>query len=187
MTTNDVLIKGGTVLVFASAGVYSPGTNTILGTLTDDIDMVGLTADQAREGVKADLGASHAPSYTVDMTMEWATDAVGSVDLYWSESHSSTAAIGNMGNVTGADADWAGAVGMTLAESLAMLLFIGSLPAAFQNQADGVQIGHVGIFSPVQRWGVLVVHNNTADVFHSDSIEMAVRFTPIIPVIQAAV
>ena len=185
MTTNQVLNDIGTAIIFANS-TYSPGTNTILGTRTDDIDMVGLTTGQARESVKTDLLMPHAPSFSVDMTMEWATDAVGTVDLYWSESHSVTAAVGNMGNVTGADADWAGAVGMTLAESLAHMLYIGSLIAALQNTADGVQIGHVGVFSPVQQFGVLIVHNNTADTFHSDSEEMAVRFTPVFPDIQAA-
>jgi hypothetical protein len=185
MATNKVLISTGAVLIFADSS-YSPGTNTTLGTLTDDIDVAGLTAGQAREGVKADLGASHAPSYSVDLTVEFATDAAGTIDLYWSESHSSTPAVGNMGNVTGADADWAGAVGETLAESLLHMKFIGSFQCAVQNTADGVQIGHVGTFSPVQRYGVLVYHNNTADALHSDSVECAVRFTPIIPDIQEA-
>lgn len=183
---NEVLVKSGTVLIFASSGVYSPGANTTLGTLTDDIDMVGLTTGQAREGVKADLTALRAAAFSVDMTMEPATDptAGDTIDLYWSGSHSGTAAVGNMGNVTGADADWAGAVGETLAESLAHMIFIGSLPLAVQNDADGVQIGHVGIFVPTERYGVLVVHNNSAITLHSDSIEMAVRFTPIIDEVQ---
>ncbi len=187
MATNQILVTPGTVLIFANS-TYSPGANTTLGTLTDDIDVVGLTAGQARESVKADLGASHAPAYSVDMTVEFATDPVlgESIDLYWSESHSASAAVGNMGNVTGADADWAGAVGETLAESLKHMLLIGVFPLAVQNTADGVQIGHVGIFSPVQRYGVLVWHNNSSDVIHSDSVECAVRFTPIIPDIQAA-
>ena len=187
MATNQVLKDIGTVIIIADSS-YSPGTNTTLGTRTNDIDVVGLTADQAREGVKIDLTMPHAPSYSVDMSVEMATDpaAGGTIDLYWSESHSASAAVGNMGNVTGADADWAGAVGETLAESLTHMLYIGSLPVAVQNDADGVQIGHVGIFSPVQQYGVLVWHNNTSVVIHSDSIECAVRFTPIIPDIQAS-
>lgn len=182
---NEVLTKTGTVLIFADSS-YSPGTNTILGTRTDDIDVVGLTSDQAREGVKADLGATRAKQYSVDMTVEMATDptAGDTIDIYWSESHSGTAAVGNMGNVTGADADWAGAVGETLAESLKHMIYIGSLVLAVQNDTDGVQIGHVGIFSPSQRYGVLVWHNNSGVVVHSDSIECAVRFSPIVDEVQ---
>ena len=181
----EVLVKSGTVLIFANS-TYSPGTNTTLGTRTDDIDVDGLTTNQAREGVKADLTALRAAAFSVDMTVEMATDPTtgDTIDLYWSGSHSATAAVGNMGNVTGADADWAGAVGETLAESLRHMIFIGSLPLAVQNDADGVQIGHVGVFVPTERYGVLVWHNNSAVSVHSDSIECAVRFTPIIDEVQ---
>ncbi len=188
MATNNVLQKTGTVLIFADS-TYSPGSNTTLGTRTDDIDCVGLTTAQAREGVKADLGAVHAGLFRVDMTTELASDpaAGGSMDLYWAESHSATAAVGNWAGLTGADADYAGYSGHTLAESLRQLTYIGSLPIGVQNTADGVVIGPVGVFTAVQRYGVLVVHNNTSVTLHSDSIEMAVRFTPVFPDIAAAV
>ena len=187
MATNQVLQVTGTDIIIADSS-YSPGTNTILGTRTDDIDVAGLTTGQAREGVKIDLLAAHARSYSVDMTVEMATDpaAGGTIDLYWSESHSATAAVGNMGGCTGADADYAGYSTLTLAEALLQLKFIGSLVVGVNNDLDGVQIGQVGIFAPVQRYGVLVWHNNTSVTIHSDSIECAVRFTPIIPDIQAA-
>ena len=187
MATNEILIRAdSTVLIFANS-TYSPGTNTTLGTRTDDIDVAGLTTGQARESVKADLGVDHAESYAVDLTGEWATDVVGTVDLYWSRSHSATAAVGNIGNTTGADADWAGAVGMTLAESLKAMIFIGSAILAVQNTADGIPVYTVGNFSPgPEQYGVLVYHNNTDDTMHSDSVECAVRFRPIIPDIQAA-
>lgn len=186
MATNKILQVTGTVIIIADS-TYAPATNSSLGSRTDDIDVVALTAGQAREGVKIDLGATHAPLYSVDLTTEFATDADGTIDLYWSESHSATAAVGNMGFVTGVDADWAGAVGMTLEESLAMMIPIGSFQCAAQFTNDGVQIGHVGFFSPVQRYGILVYHNNTLDIMHSDSVECAVRLTPVIPDIQAAV
>jgi len=121
--------------------------------------------------------------------VELETDATAgdTIDLYWSASHSATAAVGNMGNVTGADADWAGAHGYTLAESLKQMIYIGSLILAVQNDLDGVQLGHVGVFAPgPYRYGTLVWHNNSSVTLFSDSVEMAVRFTPIIPDIQAA-
>ncbi len=188
MATNQVLQVTGTGLIFADA-TYSPGTNTILGTRTDDIDAAGLTAGQARESVKADLGAAHAESFSVDATTEIATDATAgdTLDLYWSESHSATAAVGNMAGTTGADADYSGYSGLTLAESLKQMTRIGSLIVGVNNDTDGVQIGHVGILPATQRYGVLVIHWNAASAaLHSDSVEMAVRFTPIIPDIQAA-
>lgn len=188
MATNQILMTPGTALVFAKAG-YTGGTNRTLGAQTDLLDMIGLTTLQARAGTKADLGASHAELYSVDMEMEMATDPVSGEtwDIYWSESHSATAAIGNMAGTTGVDADYAGYDTLTLAESLKQLIFIGSLVMGANNTADGVQIGHVGIFAVTQRWGMLVAHNNTSDTaFATDSNEMAVRLTPIIPEIQAA-
>lgn len=187
MATQELLIRTDNTAIIVADSSYSPGTNTTLGTRTDDIDVVGLTTGQAREGVKIDLGVDHADEYDVDLTTEFATDAVGTIDLYWSRSHSATAAVGNIGNVTGADADWAGAVGMTLAESLEAMIFIGSAVLSEQNTADGIPVYTVGRFSPgAFRYGVLVYHNNTADTMHSDSVECAVRIQAVIPDLQAA-
>lgn len=184
---NEVLLKAGTQILIANSTYDPADTNHDLGgSITDDIDMVGLTTGQAREGVKIDLGATRAMSYFVRMAMEWATDPVSgeTMDLYWGASHSATAAVGNPAELTGADADYAGYNTLTLAEALNQLIYIGSLVAGANNTADGIQIGTVGIFSPPTRYGVLVVHNNTSDTLHSDSVEMAVSFDPIITEIQ---
>ena len=182
---NEVLIKTGTDIVIANS-TYSPGTNTILGTRTDDIDVTTLTTGSARQGVKIHLGATRAALFSVDMTVEMATDptAGDTIDLYWSESHSATAAVGNMAGTTGADATYSGYSTLTLAESLLQMIFIGSLILGVNNDLDGVQIGHVGVFSPKLRYGQLVVHNNSAVSTHSDSIEFAVRLSPVIDEIQ---
>ncbi len=188
MTTNQVLQTIGTVLLFANSTYNPADTNFDLhSSITDDIDMASLAADGARQSVKADLGMPHAAAYSVDMAVNFATDAQnGTVNLYWSESNSATAAAGNMGACTGADGAYTGYSTLTLAESLRHLLIIGAFQPGVNNQADGPQVGHVGIFRPVQQWGCLVVHNTTDDAFDTDSVEIAVRFTPIIPDIQAA-
>ncbi len=184
---NSVLVVEGTQILIANSTYNPADANHDLGSsITDDIDMVGLTTGQAREGVKIDLGATRAGSYHVRMAMEWATDPVSgeTIDLYWSTSHSATAAVGNTGETTGADADYTGYDTLTLAESLKQLIFIGSLVAGANNTADGIQIGTVGTFSSPTRYGVLVVHNNTSDTLHSDSVEMAIAFDPIIMQVQ---
>jgi hypothetical protein len=187
VATQQILQTIGTPIIFADS-VYSPGTNTILGTRTDDIDCASLAAAAARQSVKADLGMPHAAEYNVVMTVEIAVDpaANGTVDLYWSESHSATAAVGNMGGASGADGAYTGYAGMTLAESLRHLTYIGSFVLGVQNDLDGVNIGPVGRFAPVQRYGCLIVFNNCSQAFHSDSVEFAVRFTSVIPDLQAA-
>ncbi|HEB26396.1 MAG TPA: hypothetical protein ENI05_01285 [Porticoccus sp.] len=188
MSTSKVLMTPDTALVFAKSG-YTGGTNRTLGAQTHLLDMIGLTTGQARAATKADLGASHAEEYSVDMEMEMATDPVDGEtwDIYWYESHIVTAAVGNLGGTTGVDADYAGYDTLTLAMSLRHLIFIGSFVMGENNTADGVQIGHVGFFSPTERWGGIVAHNNTSDTsFATDSNEMAIRIRPRVPDIQAA-
>ena len=175
-----ILHTVGTPIVIADSS-YSP-TGTVLGTRTDDIDVAGLAAAAARQGVKIDLGASRAMSYDIRMTFEIAADptAGGSIKLYWSPSHSGTAGVGNMGLCTGADAAYAATGGYLLAEMLAHLQLIGIVPVAVQNDEDGVQAAHVGTFYPTARYGCPVVLNNCSQAFHSDSIEFAILLEPII-------
>jgi len=186
---NEVLVRAGTVIIFATSS-YVPDANDSLGSAPGStiLDVVALTSGQARESVKQDLSATRAAAYSVDVAVEVETDptAGDTIDLYWSGSQSATAAVGNYGpDVTGADADYAGTGhGYTLAEALAQMIFIGSLPLAVQNDLDGVQVGHVGVFVPTERFGVLVYHNNSAIVLFSDSVECAVRITEIIDEIQ---
>lgn len=183
--SNNILYVVGTPIVVANS-TYSPGANTTLGTRTDDIDVASLAAAAARQSDKLDFTATRAPWYDVRITFEIAADPTvgGSVDLYMSPSHSGTAAIGNMGLCSGADGAYAATGGYTLTELLAHLHFIGAVPVAVQNDTDGVQIAHVGLFSPTARYGCLVVVNSCSQAFHSDSIECAVLFEPVIPQVQ---
>ncbi len=182
---NEILVKTGTQIIVADSS-YSPTAARLLGTRTDDIDCVGLTTGQARESVKIDLTATRAPSYLVMVATELATDPAvgGSIDLYWSPSHSASANVGNAGGATGADADFSGYDTLTLAEALLQMDVIGSLLCGVNNDADGVQIGSAGVWSPSSQYGVLIVHNNTSITLHFDSVEMAVAFNPIIPEVQ---
>lgn len=190
MATNQVLQSAGTAILWTNS-TYSPGTNTILGTRNAnfDIDVASLAAAAARMSLKGDLGATHSALYSLDATTEIASDpaAGGTVDFYWSKSHSVTAAVGNMGGTSGADAAYTGYSGHTLAESLKQLMYMGSLLLGVQNDADGVVIGEAGLWeAPPQRYGVLVVVNNASVGFHTDSVEFAFRMTPVFPDIQAS-
>lgn len=191
MATNAVYLKNGTSFVWANS-TYSPGATAInnLGTYsaTYDIDLAGLSAAAARQSIKADLGNPRPQMYAVDAAIEIETDpaAGGAIGFYWAHSESATAAMGNMGHASGADGAYAATAGYTLSELLLHLQFIGSLPAAVQNDSDGVQVGHVGVFTPRARYGSLIVVNNTSVALHADSVEMAVRFMPLFDDIQAA-
>ena len=194
MATNLVLVTVGTQIVFADhATDYIGGTGNnsleIAGSTDVQIDMTGVLTNAARNSVKLDFGAARGAAFAVMISVEPATDPTlgDTIDLYWSPSPDSSAAVGNAGNASGADADYAGTALRTLAEGLAQMLFIGAFPLAVSNDLDGVQIGFVGIFVPPDRYGSLVVHNNSAITLHSDAVEFAVSFQPIEDQIQAAV
>lgn len=183
-------------IVFADhATDYAGGTGNnslqITGARDVQIDVTDLAAGAARQSAKVDLGngtALFAETYSVQMSLEMATDPVAGevVELYWSPSPDSSAAVGNAGGASGSDAAYAGYAASTLAEGLADLIPIGHLPLAVMNDADGVpQLGFVGVFSPPDRYGSLIVKNGSAaDVFHSDAVEFAVSFNPQVREVQ---
>ncbi len=179
---SEILYKVGTPIVIADS-TYSPGSaNTALGTRTDDIDVVSLGAAAARQGVKIDFGVVRAMLYDVRMTFEMAVDptAGGTIDVYMSPSHSATPAIGNLGLLTGADAAYTGYVTLALAEALKQIPRVGGANVGINNDGDGVQMAHVGVFSPMARYYCPLVYNNTNVALHNDSIEFAVLFEPVV-------
>ena len=185
--SNNILYTTGTAIVLADTTDYAPTAARTLGARTDQIDVTDLAAAAARQSTKFDFGATRAPWYEVTINFEPAADptASGSIDLYLSPSHSATADVGNIGHCTGADSAYAAIAGMTLAELLLSLHFIGKAPVAVANDADdGVQSVFVGLFSPTNRYGNLVVVNSCSQALHSDAVEFAVRFMPIIPQVQ---
>ena len=56
-------------------------------------------------------------------------------------------------------------------------------PAYVQTTAT-VQVAEVGMFTPSERYGSLVVKNESAAAFHSDDVESHVVFDPIVPEVQ---
>lgn len=192
MAANEVLIRAdSTVIVFAETATYVAQTNGVIGTRTDQIDVdEGVTTGLAEQSDKVDLGVDHAETYEVMCTFQLEDDptAGDTLDFYWSNSHSVTAAVGNLGWASGASGAFAGtANGMTLAETLLHLIFIGSVQVGVNNDGDGndgLQIAQVGTFVPgAQRYGQIIVHNNTS-VTMEDSVEFAIRMTPVIPYIE---
>ena len=189
MTTNAVYVKNGTSFVWSNS-TYLAGAEPKLGvySATYDIDCASLGAAAARQSIKADLGNPRAPAYVVDISFEMVSDpaAGGSISLSGSHSSSATAANDNLGHASGVDGAYAATKGYTLTELLTQLDYFGFVPVAVQNAADGVQVGRAGIIYPKERYGQLIVVNNASVALHTDSIEFAVRFTPLFDDIQAA-
>lgn len=187
---NEVLVKTGTQIRFFVTGSFSPadaGTNWTIGVPTDVVLTLSAVADGAgRQSTKVDLGATRARKYsvlgTVDFTGE-TPSATGTVDYYWAPSTSTTAGTGNVAGNSGVDAAApGGALGtITLAEFLLQCQRIGSLPT---HDGAVVQNGFVGIFSPAERFGQMIVVNNSGDAFEADDVEMHQVMNPIVDEIQ---
>jgi len=195
MATNEVLLKndtGAAVLTFKSS-VYSP-------TAINDIDpasstTVDLTLDEGGTGLadgaavnsdQVDLGAVRAASYRVVAALEWfaAVTAGLAVDVYWSASNNSVVTDGNPGKPDGVDGLYTGDGGGTVAESVEHMQKIGTFRT---TDLVGVQIAEVGLFSPVARYGQLIVFNQSGTLLcGTDDIESCIVFEPIIVDIQAA-
>ena len=181
---SDLSLTVGAQILFNLAGSYAPATlnDLELGTATDvAFDLTSVQSLAAEQSTKADLTATWAPEYAVHAALEFATAPVTGTtcDFYWAPSVQSTAGAGNPGYCTGATGAYTGTPG-TLAEGLAQLMFIGSFVCGADATAT-IQAAFIGILSPPTRYGSLVMINNTADHLHSDAVEQAVSFTPIIP------
>ena len=192
MATNQVLIKDAAAatpkqISFNNGSYVAGATETIeVGTPTDVVlDLLDLIDTAAEQSAQADLGAVRASRYTVTAVLEFdAGPTTGElVEFYWAASSQSTAANGNPGYATGVTGAYDGGVA-TLAEGVAQLAFIGVMVCS----ADAAkQLAHVGVFSPTERYGSLIVKNESGvTIADTDSVESAVVLTPIVDDIAAA-
>lgn len=171
------------------AGDFSPtAANDLRHASAVDIEvqltLASLADTSARQSAKVDLGANRAREYHVRAAFELAATPVAGdvVELYWAPSQHATAGTGNAANVTGADAAYAG-YNSNLAASVLQLQFIGVFVCTAQATGT-IQVAEVGVFSPPERYGSLVVKNEAGAAFHSDDVECHVVFDPIVPEIQ---
>lgn len=192
MATNEVLLKtGATQLLFADHGTdfgAAPATaaNSLIfgGTPTDvQMDLTGVAASGgARHSAKGNLGSPWAARWSMDACIEFESAPAlgGTVEFYWAHSPSSTAATGNVGEVTGSDAAFTDDIG-----NLGQMIYVGSL--VVHNNV--VNIGHIGILVPLYQYGSLVIVNNASTAFRSTATAMDethIVLTELIDDIQAA-
>jgi len=179
---SDITLEVGTQLLFNDSSAYVPldALGSIeLATPTDvEMNLIGVLDTAAYGSAKADLTANRALAYSVIAALEMAaTPTTGEpVNFYWCPSPTSVAGDGNPGYVTGLDADYTGTPG-TLAEGLALLQYIGTLICT----ADAaVQVAIINPkFEPSERYGTLIVENQSGATIATDAIETAIAFTPI--------
>jgi len=181
---DELVLQVGTQIIFADHGTDFVGgaakTSLEVATATDvqlDLTSVGDTA--GRESAQVDLGVSRTPSYSVMASLEFAaTPTTGEiVEFYWAPSPDSAAANGNIMNIDGVDGSAPSGIG-TLAELVAASYRIGNFICT--NDATGaVQTAVIGVLFPTERYGILIVKNESGAAFHSDAVEIHIVFNPI--------
>lgn len=169
----------GTAIIFADTTDHAPATANNLGTRTAQIDLTSVANNAYRQSDKVDLGASRARIYKVEAALEIAaTPTAGNVcEFWWSPSMSGTAGTANYGGVGGADAAYTG-YSSNADAAIKQCQFIGDFVCTAQATGT-VQVGLVGFFRPLDRYGTLIVKNASGAALHSDAVEMSVRLTPI--------
>lgn len=175
-----ILQQTGTAIILADTTDHAPAAGNNLGTRTDQIDLTSLAAGALRQSAKIDFGLDHAAQWGMRAAVEFsvAPAAGETVNFYMAYSHSATAGTGNDGNCSGSDAAYNGygAAAADGIEAVKLLQRVGSL--VLTADAD-IQIGYVGTFMPQERYGMLVVFNNSGQAFIADAVEMSVRLAPI--------
>lgn len=180
------------------AADFSPAAANDLRKTTDgsqetdcQLDLTSLangngTTTGARQSDKVDLGENRARRYRCRAAFELAaTPTAGYViEVWWAPSPSSTAANANPGGVSGADGAYTGYSSNNVA-SMQQLEHVGDFKCT--SQATGtVQVAEVGEFEPSERYGSLVIYNQSGAAFHNDAVESHVVFDPIVDEIQNA-
>lgn len=175
-------------IVFADhATDFSPTAANDLRLTTDgsneldvQLSFASLADGAAQQSAKFDLGTDYAKAYRIRCAFELAaTPTAGEqIELYFGESQSGTAATANPANLTGSDAAYAG-YSSNLAASVAQLNLAGIFICTAQATAT-VQVGLAGIWYPTNRYGMLVVKNESGAAFHSDDVECHIVLDPVV-------
>lgn len=170
-----ITVADGTPIVWAHGDDWGAGKHGF-GEENYEIDLTSLADAAARQGVKGDLGATRAPTYTVMVGFEIDVAPATSgawVDVFWSSSMSGTAGTGNSGGATGADGAYADPTEWTR-----QLTYIGALKLT-ADAAPVVQIGVINeAFVVPTRYGMPVVVNRSAQEFEGDAVEMFIALVP---------
>ena len=179
---NEVLVKDGTPAVWADTTDYNPSAGVVF-TRTAQLDLTDLADGAARQGTKADLGATRAARYGVFVGFEFAVaPAAGTVvNVWWSPSYSATAGLGNTGGASGADGAYQAA---SENEWEVQNLFVGSLICT-NDATTVVQVMCINqAFCPPARYGMPIVVNEAGQAFEGDAVEMYVAVVPFVDEVQ---
>lgn len=174
---NEILHKTGTPIVIADATDWPSGGAHGFGNDNYQIDLTSLANGAARQSAKIDFGATRARLYAVRVGIEVdvAPTAGTLIEFYLSPSASDTAGTGNDGGASGADGAYkAGEED----EWKRQLVYLGALVLT-ADAAPTVQIGTIGLITPPERYGSIVVVNKSGQALEGDAAEMFIALVPI--------
>ena len=182
MPTN-IIIQNGTPIIFAGSDHSPTSGQALTGTKTSgaDITLANLGAGAYRQSTKIDFGATRAVNWFMRASIEpvsapAATSPV--VEFFLGFSDSATAGVNNPGNLSGTDVAYTGygPAASDADEMIGQLVRVGQLVFSAD---DDVHVGAIGVFTPLLRYGMLVVRNSLAVALESDGVEMSVHLIPI--------
>ena len=180
----EILIKTGSApIVWADATDYSDAASGLAR--THQIDLTSLGAGSARQGAKADLGATRARVWVVSVCFEFASapTSLEVVDCFWSSSPSSTAANANAGWASGSDAAYLGSASDSVADSVHALEYIGPMHVTSDGSGQP-QYEAIGRLVDPMRYGQPVIFNKASTAFEGDAVEMYAALIPIVDAVQ---
>src|SRR3972149_4386968 len=183
----------------AAANDLRVGTPTLV-----QLDMTSVADAAYRQSTKVDLGAVRAPAYAVRAALEFAAGVVagGIMGFWWgagrgaaaggggevvscggAPSGSAPAGTANAGGVSGADGAYTG-YSSNAAASVRQLEHIGVGVVTAQATTTVQIIEVIGRLYPSERYGSLVVLNDSGAAMHSDAAEIHVVLDPIFEEVQ---
>lgn len=148
------------------------------------ISLASVANSAARQGVKLDFGSSRARRYLVRGSFELAaTPTAGAViELYMGWSNNATAGTDNPAGLSGTDAAYTGQ-SSNLDASARQLAYLGDFVVSALATTT-VQDIILGIIEVPTQWGCPVVYNKSGAAFHSTNTNQAIRFIPILDVLE---
>lgn len=173
--TTDIFRVLGTPIVWADTTDYAGDG----GSRTHQIDLTSLASAAARQGAKADIGATMGQIHTAVLRIEMdvAPASLTLIGAYWAASNAAAAGTANPGGASGADAAYTGTAGDSLADSIHQLDLIGNLLCT--SDADGVIQQMSWMYFPHLRYGFPVIWNETSgQAFEGDAVEMSFALWP---------
>lgn len=173
---NEILQKTGTPLVWANGSDYSP-TNSGFSR-THQLDLTSLANNAARQGTKADLGATRARQFAVvaGLQVNAAATAGTVIEIWWSSSTSGNAGTGNTGGAGGSDAAYKTA---KEDEWKQQLQYLGALVLT-NDGGINVQYQCVGYFTAPDRYGMPVIVNKSGQALKNSGVEQFVALVPLV-------